>query len=29
VAWGYDVYTRAKELGLGTKLSLWEKPHWA
>ena len=29
VAWGYDVYTRAKELGLGKTLSLWEKPHWA
>ena len=29
VAWGYDVYTRALELGLGQKLSLWEKPHWA
>ena len=29
VAWGYDVYTRAKELGLGKTLSLWDKPHWA
>ena len=29
VAWGYDVYTRAKELGLGKTLSRWEKPHWA
>ena len=29
VAWGYDIYTRAKELGLGKTLSLWEKPHWA
>ena len=29
VAWGYDVYTRAKDLGLGKTLSLWDKPHWA
>ena len=29
VAWGYDVYTRAKEMGLGKTLSLWDKPHWA
>ena len=29
VAWGYDIYTRAKELGLGKTLSLWDKPHWA
>ncbi|MBO5973479.1 MAG: ornithine cyclodeaminase [Clostridia bacterium] len=29
VAWGFDVYTRAKELGLGKTLTLWDKPHWA
>ena len=29
VAWGYDVFTRAVELGIGKKLSLWDKPHWA
>ena len=23
VAWGYTVYEKAKELGLGTKLNLW------
>lgn len=26
VAWGYDVYKRALELGIGTKLNLWETP---
>jgi ornithine cyclodeaminase len=29
VAWGYDVYTNALKLGLGKKLTLWDKPHWA
>lgn len=29
VAWGYDVYQEALKQGLGQKLSLWEKPHWA
>jgi ornithine cyclodeaminase len=28
-AGGYDVYTEAVRLGLGTKLTLWDKPHWA
>ena len=25
LAWGYTVYEKAKEMGLGTKLNLWEK----
>ena len=25
LAWGYTVYENAKEMGLGTKLHLWEK----
>ena len=29
VAWGYDVYSEAVRLGIGQKLSLWDKPHWA
>ena len=29
VAWGCDVYREAVRLGLGTKLTLWDKPHWA
>ncbi len=29
VAWGYDVYQEACRLGIGQKLSLWDKPHWA
>lgn len=29
VAWGYDVYQEALRLGIGQKLSLWDKPHWA
>lgn len=26
VAWGYDCYNKAIELGIGTKLNLWETP---
>lgn len=26
VAWGYDVYKNAVEMGIGTKLNVWEKP---
>lgn len=29
VAWGYDVYQEALRLGIGQKLTLWDKPHWA
>ena len=29
VAWAYDLYTRAKEMGLGQKLLLWDEPHWS
>ena len=28
VSWGFNVYKRAKEMGLGTPLKLWDKPHW-
>lgn len=27
VSWGYSVYEKAKELGLGIKLNLWDEPH--
>ena len=29
VAWAHTVYGRALEKGIGQKLLLWEKPHWA
>lgn len=29
VAWAYDLYVRAKEMGLGQKLKLWDQPHWS
>ena len=29
VAWGYDVYQEAVKQGIGQKLTLWDKPHWA
>lgn len=29
VAWAYDLYLRAKEMGLGQNLLLWEEPHWS
>lgn len=29
VAWGYDLYLRAKEMGLGQTLTLWDEPHWS
>jgi len=28
VAWGYDVYQKAVEKGLGQKLKIWDEPHW-
>ncbi len=28
VAWGYAVYKKAVEKGLGQKLKLWDKPYW-
>ena len=28
VAWGYDLYNKALEKGLGQKLKIWDKPHW-
>ena len=27
VAWGYDCYKKALELGIGTKLNLWDEPY--
>ena len=27
VGWGYDLYMRAKELGLGQVLKLWDSPY--
>ena len=29
VAWGYQVYQNALNKGIGQKLKLWDKPHWA
>ena len=29
VGWGYELYTKAKEMGLGTKLKLWDSPYLA
>lgn len=28
VGWGYEVYTKAKEMGLGISLKLWDEAHW-
>lgn len=28
VAWSFDCLQRAKKLGLGTKLKIWDSPHW-
>ena len=28
VAWGYTLYQRAKEMGLGQTLKIWDEPHW-
>ena len=28
VGWGFELYTRAKEMGLGQKLKLWDSAHW-
>ena len=28
VSWGFEVYKKAKEMGLGTQLKLWDQPHW-
>lgn len=28
VAWGFEIYSRAKEMGLGQTLNLWEGAHW-
>ena len=27
LSWGYDCYQKALELGIGTKLNLWDKPY--
>jgi len=28
VSWGYTVYQKAQEKGLGQKLKMWDKPYW-
>jgi len=28
VSWGYTLYQKAKEKGLGQNLKMWDKPHW-
>lgn len=28
VAWGYEIYSQAKAMGLGQKLKLWDESHW-
>lgn len=28
IAWGYEIYSRAKEMGLGTTLKIWDEAHW-
>ena len=28
IAWGYSVYQKAVEKGIGTELKLWDEPHW-
>lgn len=27
IAWGYECYNKAKEMGIGTKLNLWDAPY--
>jgi ornithine cyclodeaminase len=29
VAWGYEIYLKAKEMGLGQTLRLWDDPYLA
>lgn len=29
IAWGYELYKKAKEKSLGQPLKLWDTPHWA
>ncbi len=29
VGWGYDIYKKAKEMGIGTELKLWDSPYLA
>jgi len=28
LAWGFELYTKAKAMGLGTTLKLWDEAHW-
>ncbi len=28
IAWGYEMYTVAKEKGIGQTLKIWDTPHW-
>jgi ornithine cyclodeaminase len=27
LSWGYDCYLKAKEMGIGTSLNLWDEPY--
>jgi ornithine cyclodeaminase len=27
-AWSYEIYTKAKAMGLGQMLTLWDEAHW-
>jgi ornithine cyclodeaminase len=27
VGWGYEIYSKAKEMGLGVELKLWDSPY--
>lgn len=28
LAWGYEIYSKAKAMGLGTTLKIWDEAHW-
>lgn len=28
VAWGFEIYSRAKQMGIGQSLKLWDEAHW-
>ena len=28
VGWGFELYTRAKKMGLGQMLKIWDSAHW-
>lgn len=29
VGWGFEVYQKAKEMGIGQTLKLWDSPYWS